>query len=642
MNAMVGFIPWIVFWILVGSVSFRAAAGIAFALTIVTVLLPKLRGKPLHSLEIGGAVVFGLLVIVAFATDDRFLERWIQPLTNGGLLLVALAGVLAGRPFTLEYAREAVTPEVAGLPGFLYINRIITWVWIGAFVVMTAASLLPPIFEGDATLDDDGSTLSIVGYWVIPYTVLGLAGIFTARFPDWFTSAMDAPPAPARTPVPARDEPAAPLAPGTAGRLALTARPARALSDEAPAVALTGAEPGERVALEARTIDAFGREWRARAAFEAGADGAVETGRDAPSSGDWTGPDPAGPLWSMVPSDGGLPELFIPPDDAASVEVSATAGEAAVGATLVRLSRGGGVRTEELRGDGFAGRLFLPDAPGPTAGVALFGGSEGGLDSQSGAAGLLASRGYAALVVAYFGADGLPATLERIPLESFAAGIRALAARPEVDPARIAGMAISKGSEGLLAAAAHLPDVPLRGLVAVSPSHVVWQAIGDQGASPDTPSWTLAGRDLPFAPVAGEAVMPEMLRNAALRGWDRRRHRPTLMHLLSTYALDDEAALSAARIPVERIGASMLLVSGDDDELWPSGAMAAAIAARRDNGADVARAYPGAGHFFRPPYLPTTATWSDEIAFGGEPGPTAKAHAGAWAETLGFLRARVD
>jgi hypothetical protein len=112
---------------------------------------------------------------VSSYTDDRFLERWIQPLTNGGLFMVALVGLLGGRPFTLDYAREAVDAETARLPGFLYINRIITWIWVGAFAVMTVSALLPPIFEGDATLKDNGSTLSIVGYWVMPYTVLGLA-----------------------------------------------------------------------------------------------------------------------------------------------------------------------------------------------------------------------------------------------------------------------------------------------------------------------------------------------------------------------------------------------------------------------------------------------------------------------------------
>jgi dienelactone hydrolase len=245
-------------------------------------------------------------------------------------------------------------------------------------------------------------------------------------------------------------------------------------------------------------------------------------------------------------------------------------------------------------------------------------------------------------VVGYFGADGLPRTLERIPLESFAAGIRALAARPDVDGERIAAMAISTGSEGLLGAAAHFADLLLRGLVAVSPSHVMWQAIGDQGAAPDTPSWTLGGRDLPFAPVAGEAVLPEMLRNAALRGWDRRRHHPTLMHLRSTYALDDEAALAGARIPVEQIAAPLLLLWGQDDALWPSGPMAAAIRDRRNNAADGAVLYPGAGHFFRTPRLPTTATWADEIAFGGEPAATARAHADAWARTIEFLHTTLE
>ena len=46
------------------------------------------------------------------------------------------------RPFTLQYAREAVDAETAKLPEFLRANYVITSVWAAAFVLMMLANLL--------------------------------------------------------------------------------------------------------------------------------------------------------------------------------------------------------------------------------------------------------------------------------------------------------------------------------------------------------------------------------------------------------------------------------------------------------------------------------------------------------------------
>ena len=51
-----------------------------------------------------------------------------------------------------------------------------TWMWVVAFGLMFVSAMIPPIVDGDATILDMDDTLSIVCYWVIPYTVLGIAG----------------------------------------------------------------------------------------------------------------------------------------------------------------------------------------------------------------------------------------------------------------------------------------------------------------------------------------------------------------------------------------------------------------------------------------------------------------------------------
>src|SRR5829696_1214658 len=134
-------------------------------------------------------------------------------------------------------------------------------------------------------------------------------------------------------------------------------------------------------------------------------------------------------------------------------------------------------------------------------------------------------------------------------------------------------MAISKGSDGLLAAASRISDLPLRAIVAVSPSSRTWQAIGENGPAPGRSSWTLAGASLPFAPLDGDTLMPQMLRNVAFARLDRRRHRPTLLHLGVAYDLAARGPGDAV-IEVERIDAALLLLA-------PSAPMADEIAARR-------------------------------------------------------------
>jgi hypothetical protein len=58
-----------------------------------------------------------------------------------GIFAISLISMLIRRPFTLQYAIEAVPAETAGLPGFLRANYIITAAWTGAALVMMASNL---------------------------------------------------------------------------------------------------------------------------------------------------------------------------------------------------------------------------------------------------------------------------------------------------------------------------------------------------------------------------------------------------------------------------------------------------------------------------------------------------------------------
>jgi dienelactone hydrolase len=157
------------------------------------------------------------------------------------------------------------------------------------------------------------------------------------------------------------------------------------------------------------------------------------------------------------------PDLFIPPAEPAVTLVVAEAAGKRPHGTRVRRVSAPDVDVQDVRAPGVVGRLFFSPGPAPAAGVVLFPGSEGGLDSQTSNANLLASHGCAALVAATFAGDGppfdgLPQRLERVPLERFTDAIRWLAGPERVDATRVSAMAISRGSEGLLAAASRVDD----------------------------------------------------------------------------------------------------------------------------------------------------------------------------------------
>jgi acetyl esterase/lipase len=100
--------------------------------------------------------------------------------------------------------------------------------------------------------------------------------------------------------------------------------------------------------------------------------------------------------------------------------------------------------------------------------------------------------------------------------------------------------------------------------------------------------------------------------------------------------LEDRAAVEAAAIAVERIRGPVLLISGEDDRLWPSPVLAEIAAARLAAHKHVVThlRYPGAGHMIGPVGLPATANTihhplrGRSMALGGTPAGNAAAAAG--------------
>lgn len=191
MGILFGFAPWIIYWVLVGNVPFLTAVLVALAAAIATFVISRLSGSAGRTLEIGALATFIVLTILTLTLSQEFMERWMQPMSNAGIFLVALTGVLIGKPFVQEFAEAGQPPGVVESDLFKRIVAILTWIWVAAFAGMTISSLIPPIVQGDATILDTKTPLSFICYWVVPFTLLGLAALASRILPDRMTAGMN-------------------------------------------------------------------------------------------------------------------------------------------------------------------------------------------------------------------------------------------------------------------------------------------------------------------------------------------------------------------------------------------------------------------------------------------------------------------
>jgi hypothetical protein len=190
-----GFAPWLVYWVLVGNVPFTVAVLAALAIAILALVLGRPAGKPGGSLEVGAVATFTLLMVLTSTLTKSALGQWILPLSNAGIFLVALISVLTGKPFVHEFAAAEQPADVIKTELFGRVVRLLTWVWVAAFAVMTVSSAIPPVLHGaagqEASILDTENPLSFLFYWVIPFSLLGLAALASRFLLDRMLAGID-------------------------------------------------------------------------------------------------------------------------------------------------------------------------------------------------------------------------------------------------------------------------------------------------------------------------------------------------------------------------------------------------------------------------------------------------------------------
>jgi len=186
-----GFAPWIVYWVLVGNVPFKAAVVVALAIAVAGFAIGRATGKPERTLEIGSIAAFLLLGVLIFTLCESSMERWLQALGNTAIFLVALVSVLIGKPFAREFAAAEQPADVVKTELFERMAKLLTWIWVATFGAMTVSSVIPPIVDCNASLLDTKTPLSYVCFWIIPFSLFGLAALASRFVADRMLAGID-------------------------------------------------------------------------------------------------------------------------------------------------------------------------------------------------------------------------------------------------------------------------------------------------------------------------------------------------------------------------------------------------------------------------------------------------------------------
>ena len=210
---------------------------------------------------------------------------------------------------------------------------------------------------------------------------------------------------------------------------------------------------------------------------------------------------------------------------------------------------------------GFAGHLAEPDGGSDKAVIVVMGGEQSILPGIKFAE-RFADYGITGLAVSLFGTDGLPDSPNGIPVDMFIPAVNYLREKKKISRISIYGQ--SMGSIFAVLAAQYIGG--FENLIMVSPTHVPFEGtLKDKKTMTGRSVATWKGEDIPF-------VKADFSKVKAAKYY---RHPDSVCKVTGMWiayhdAYKVEAASYKARLSVEKTGARILLIAGDEDEAWPA------------------------------------------------------------------------
>jgi hypothetical protein len=174
-SPVVGFAPWIIYWVVAEGPSTWLFGGLCAVLSALILGVSMGFGKP-RLLEIVTVVFFvGVTAagVIVGAADRDWMDTYSTTLSSGVLALMAL-GSLPFVPFTEQYARTSRPMQDWEKPLFRQTNRVLTLMWALVFGLIAVLGYVAAAVP--ATKDWTN--------WVIPIVVLVGATAMTQTYPE--------------------------------------------------------------------------------------------------------------------------------------------------------------------------------------------------------------------------------------------------------------------------------------------------------------------------------------------------------------------------------------------------------------------------------------------------------------------------
>ena len=214
-----------------------------------------------------------------------------------------------------------------------------------------------------------------------------------------------------------------------------------------------------------------------------------------------------------------------------------------------------------MKEHGFVGHLAEPDGGSDRAVIVIMGGEQSILPGIKFAE-RFADYGITGLSVSLFGAPGLPDSPDQIPVDMFIPAAAYLRNVKKINRISVYGQ--SMGSIFAVLAAQYIGG--FENLIMVSPTHVPFEGtLKDKKTMTGRSVATWKGEDVPF-------VKADF---ATVKATKYYQHPDAKCKVLGMWIAYHEAyqcgiAVEAAKLSVEKSGARVLLIAGDEDEAWPS------------------------------------------------------------------------
>jgi hypothetical protein len=175
-SPVVGFAPWIIYWIVADGRDSTWLYGAICAVLSAIILGISLGRGELKTLDVVTIVFFAGLTIAALAvgaTERDWMDTYATTISSGVLAAMAL-GSLAFTPFTEQYARESAPRQEWERAAFRHTNRVLTLMWGLVFVLIAVLGAVAA--QAPSTYDWTN--------WVIPIVVIVGAAGATQLYPD--------------------------------------------------------------------------------------------------------------------------------------------------------------------------------------------------------------------------------------------------------------------------------------------------------------------------------------------------------------------------------------------------------------------------------------------------------------------------